>query len=264
MSLTTTSRAELRSDESFTRFCELVADVPPDIRVGDRSWSVGDVTRHMLSVVRRYTIRDLNSRDGLSPTVRDVTELNSADVEALEHLSHADLLDALHTEWSKYLALDVIMEDKVPFHFGATIDGFGALGNMLAELLIHGYDVATAAKRIWPIEDRDALLALNGVLQIAPVLADPVRTARVRAEIEFRIGDGRPQVVTIDRARCRIADATSTDGRRDVIVGGPPEPVLLNLYQRIGLLAAIRRGVRLHGGRRPWLIVQFKHWFLMP
>ena len=266
MSLITTSREELldRTEVAFTRFRELVADVPADIRVGDGTWLTSDVARHVVTVFRRYTERPWRSREGLSATVPEVTALNHADVEALATLPRADLLDALDTEWEKYRALDITVDNTFPFHFGATIDGAGALGNMLAELLIHGYDTATAAHRSWPIEDRDALLVLNAAFQIAPFLVNPERTARVRSVVEFRIGAGHPQVITIDRAHARIEDAAAVGGRRDAIVAGPAAVVLLNLYPRIGRVAATRRGVRLRGGRRPWVLVQFPNWFLVP
>ena len=49
MSLITTSREELldRTEVAFTRFRELVADVPADIRVGDGTWLTSDVAGHV-------------------------------------------------------------------------------------------------------------------------------------------------------------------------------------------------------------------------
>ncbi|MFC7448971.1 hypothetical protein [Rhodococcus daqingensis] len=263
MSLTRTTREELadRCGVAFSRFLDLSSATPADIRVGDGAWSAADVATHVLTVFRRYNDRDLTSRQGLSSSVAGLHEQNDAELRALAAVSHGQVLEELRTEWGRFALQDMDMDGVYPFHCGGTIDGYGGWGNMLGELLIHGYDIAMAAGRPWPLDDRDAVLILNGVFQVAPGFVDPARTAGVVARVEFRVPGGDPQVLAIDHGRCGVEEARRAGVRPDVVIGGPAPGLLLSLYQRIGVLAAARRGVLIRGGRRPWLALRLTQWF---
>jgi uncharacterized protein (TIGR03083 family) len=63
---------------------------------------------------------------------------------------------------------------------------------VLGEALLHGYDLAEAVGRPWPIDPDDARLVISGAFPAkAPVIADPEATREVDVVYEIRV-DGGP------------------------------------------------------------------------
>lgn len=262
MSLVTTSREELveRYEDAFRRFVELVHEVPPDTPLPKSEWTAGEVAVHVLSVYHRYNHRDFRSHEGLSPSVSALNQQNDRELEALQGLSRLDVTDRLKQESDAFLAQGLPVEDVYPFHLSQEIDGYGAYGNLLAELLVHGYDVAKAAGHPWPISNRDSLLILNALVQISAGAIDTVATSSVDAIIELRPRGGNPQRLRISHGSASVGDASTIPGRADVILGGPATPMMFNLFGRFGLVASAVRGVGVRGGRRPWLALRIEGW----
>ena len=140
---------------------------------------------------------------------------------------------------------------RYPFHGGVFIDAAGGLSNLVGEFLIHGYDIARAAGRPWAIEARDALLIMNGVLQISPAYAEPGATGPLKICLRSR---GAADWV-LDFNGGRLDSRAAAPGEAaDVVMRAPAETLLLVFYSRIGTLASLRGGMLVTGGRRPWRI----------
>ncbi len=245
-----------RTRVAFDRFVTLVAEVQPELPLPGSDWTAGEVARHVLTVLRRYTSRDVTSRDGLSPTMDAVHEQNRAEIAGLDDVTHAEVLELLQQEIERFIALNLTIEDRFEFHLGVTVDGAGGIGNMLGELLVHGYDVAMAAGRPWPIADRDALLVLGSMFQILPGVVDPDATARVDVAVELRIPGGAATTLLFRRGTAAAVRTATTTRRPDVVITGRPSWLMLNLHGRIGPLRAARHGVLVRGGRRPWMALK--------
>lgn len=252
---TDTTADELRRREAlaFTRFVTVVRETPPEIPVADGAWNAGQVAAHVLTVMRRYTERDVTSPVGLSPTMAGVDAQNREELEAVQHLSPAEVLEALVAEQERVLAIDLDLDASYPFHFNQQIDGKGGWGNAIGELLIHGLDIARAGGHPWTIDPRDAALVLNAMFQVMAGLVNPDVTRSMTATIEFRPKGGCPQSLVIDRGSASVVDASRCPARPDVILAGPPTPLMLQLHGRLSTPRAALRGVGIRGGRRPWL-----------
>ncbi|MEZ0577131.1 maleylpyruvate isomerase family mycothiol-dependent enzyme [Nocardioides sp. MH1] len=265
MTYITTDRDELlhRLAEAGQRFTRLAGSVPPDTRARASDWTARDVVAHVLTVVRRYTTRDLDSWDGLSSTPAEVNEQNAAELAALVDVGMDDLVAELRKELETLTAIyrEVDLDASYRFHFRTEIDGYGGLGNMIGELLVHGYDIARGAGRPWPIDDRDAQLVLNGILQVADGVLDPLATAGLDLSVLWRIGEARA-MLHLEHGRGGFIDPADGPARPDVVIGGPPAATLLSLYGRIGTFEAARRGVLVRGGRRPWRALGIDRLFL--
>jgi len=242
------SRIETAAD----RFFELARAVPPDLQLKGSAWTTRDVVGHLLTVIRRYT-----HGATLGETPRDVDRINDEELAALGSVACAELLDQLERELKltrEFFAPDGLdLHMRVSFHGGAQIDFAAALSNIIGELLIHGLDVARAAGRPWPLDERDALLILNGVVQILPAYAvrDTDRSLRVRLSVP----GARPWLLSFDRGQLTSAPANSDD-TADVVVRVPASTLALTVYSRLSTPAALRGGLRVVGGRRPWRIVR--------
>jgi hypothetical protein len=260
-----TDRDELvsRVTVALDRFARLAEEVHPETRARGSEWTVRQVVAHVLTVMHRYTDRDLNSWEGLSATPAEVNEQNAKELATFEHLSMEELIVGLRQQFEQIRAIyDVIdLDASYRFHFRRYIDGYGAAGNLIGELLVHGHDIARGSRRPWPIDDRDAQLALNGALQVADGVLDPTAIAGLDLCVLWRIGDARA-MLHLEQGRGGFIDPAAGPDRPDVVVGGSPSTMLLSLYGRIGAIAAARGGVFLRGGRRPWRVRKLDGIFL--
>jgi hypothetical protein len=148
------------------------------------------------------------------------------------------------------------------FHGGGRVRADVALGILLGELVVHGWDVARALRRPWPIDPGHAALVIEG---LNPVLPGWVRPGRVRGltagfEICLRgqdshvwaFRDGRLQVNPRDR------------GRIDVRVSADAAAFLLVCYRREPQWKHIATGRMLAWGRKPWLALTLPSRFHEP
>jgi uncharacterized protein (TIGR03083 family) len=254
-----------RIDASQERFIELVRSIGPDVVGTGTTWSARDVVAHVLTVGERYTNRDVTSTDGLGETPREVDVINERELRALDGVPMDALIDRLEAQMARVKAsftpeqLDLHM--RFPFHGGVTIDGAGAMSNLVGEFLIHGNDLARAAARPWRIDSRDALLIINGILQLLPAYAEP--SARGRLDLMWRLPGAADWILAFDNgtATSRPADVGE---KVDVILTAPPETLLLFMYQRLGPVAALRGGLRVAGGRKPWRIAKLQKFLQKP
>jgi hypothetical protein len=54
------------------------------------------------------------------------------------------------------------------------------------------------------------------------------------------------------------------DDRPDAVLRLPASTLAQVLYQRIGPFTAVRRGLRIVGGRRPWVALKLQSYFERP
>lgn len=263
MSVTSTSERELelRTQAAFARTAALLRDVDPAIPLIRSEWTCHDVAAHLLSVLGRYTRRDFTDQAGLSDTPAELATSNRAELRPIAAMTHGDVIDGLEKEFAAYLALDLPLDQRFPFHAGQSIDGAGARSNMLGELLLHGYDVARAADRPWPLDPRDMTLVLNGVMQVGAGWLDPTRARGVDLSVAVTIPGATAQLFRIVDGCCTIRDRTPSD-RPDSVIRAPAVPLALMLYHRIGMVVGARRGVLVVGGRRPWRGLRLPGMFL--
>lgn len=241
-----------RIDEAESRFRELVRGVEETLPVRGSTWTVRDVTGHLVTVLRRYINRVVAETGGLAATPRGVDQLNADELAALSGTRDellADLAMEMKTVRELFGPDRVDLHATVPFHAGATVDIAAALANLIGEFLIHGWDVARSAGRSWSIGELDARLVLNGVLQIAPsyVKRDGTGSLAVRLDLP----DAHPWLLSIARGAA-VSRRWQPDDQVDAVLRAPAATMLLAMYSRIGIGTATRRGLRIAGGRRPW------------
>ena len=135
------------------------------------------------------------------------------------------------------------------FHGGEPVAADVALGILLGELAVHGWDIARAVGRPWPIDPGDVDLILDGVEPILPGWVDPARAGHLTATYEIRLRAGSTRRWSFRNGRLKVA----ADGRPDVRISADPVALLLVFYRRQSQWPHIARGHLLAWGRRPWL-----------
>lgn len=254
-----------RIDAAQERFISLVRSVGPDVVGAGTTWTSRDVVAHILTVARRYTNRDIMSTDGLGATPREVDLINDRELRELDGVQMGDLIPELVSQMKRvrvaFAPEQLDLHQRFPFHGNTTIDAAGGMANFIGEFMVHGHDLARGAGRPWRIDSRDALLVINAIMQLTSAYAEPTATGTL--DLQFRVPGAANWMLAFDNGKIdsRPADVGEP---ADVVLTSPPETLLLFFYQRLGQVGAVRHGLRVAGGRRPWRIAKLQKFLQKP
>jgi hypothetical protein len=174
----------------------------------------------------------------------------------------ADQLQALAPEMDAYFDALADRVGTFPFHH-TEADSVTAQTSWLGELLFHGHDVARAVKVRWELPERDMSLVLRGVLQLADAWLRRDIGAAADICVALEVRGARPYLIRIHGGHAEIRERREED-RPDAVLKGPASLFMQLLYQRTGPLGATLRGLRIVGGRRPWLALRLQSCFERP
>jgi hypothetical protein len=134
---------------------------------------------------------------------------------------------------------------------------------VLGELVLHGYDIATALGSPWPIEEGHARLIISGVFtsQI-PLVVDAEAARGLRAVYQIDVAGGPRFLVSFEDGAAAIEPVGSRPV--DCHLVGDPVSMLLFGYGRVGQWPLIARGKLRAWGRKPWLGLRFRRLLLKP
>ena len=262
--LVDTSRDELREriGQARERFDRLVRTADPLARPPGMKWTVQQVVAHVLTVARRYQGMAHGRDYPHAAYPRELDVINQTELEAamapIPEL--ADQLRALAAEMDSYFDAVTNEPPTIPFPAGAIIDGITAQTNWLGELLLHGQDVARAVKTPWELPERDMLLVARGLMQIGPAYLRAATSPDTDVCVAYQLSGARPYLAHIRHGTAEIRVRRSDD-RPDAVLQLPASTLTQLFYQRIGLFSAVLRGLRVRGGRRPWVALKLMSYF---
>ncbi|MBW3657146.1 MAG: maleylpyruvate isomerase family mycothiol-dependent enzyme [Actinobacteria bacterium] len=248
----------------------LSRDAPLDARVPGLEWNVGDVLAHLAVQVERFRDFVTGDRspdddvavvpDGPVPVV--VAEVNRRLIASVDHRDAAVLNDRLRAAVADYLSVTATVPRSTPFRsWECGTDVGGATAILVAEMLVHGLDLARGLGTAWRIVPSHASLALPTVWALLPAYLDPVATRHVRASLAFA-PRGMPGVrVSVDGG---VAEVVPDVGPVDCRIHARPDDLLLLSFGRVALGGLVKRGRLWVSGRRPWMGLPAPSWFLPP
>jgi hypothetical protein len=264
--LVDTDRTELRkriagARERFDRQARAAA---PNARVPRSEWTVQQTVAHVLTVAHRYVAIARGGDYSHAGHPGEVGVINQAELGAvMAPVSElAAQLLALAPEMDAYFDALADRAGTFPFHH-TTADSVTAQTNWLGEMLFHGHDVARAVKARWELPERDMALVLRGTLQLADAWLRRDISAATDICVALEIHGARPYLIRIHGGRAEIRERREQD-RPDAVLKGPASLFMQLLYQRTGPLGAPLRGLRIVGGRRPWLALRLQSCFERP
>src|SRR5262249_9658844 len=150
-----------------------------------------------------------------------------------------------------------------PFHAFGFMSGNTAQTNWLGEFLLHGQDIARAIKAPWDIAERDMALVVRGARDMAPIYLRCGDAAGVEMSLAFTLPGARPYLMRIHEGAAEMRERRPDD-RPDAVLRLPASTMAQLIYQRIGHFGAVRNGLRIVGGRRPWVALKFMSYFDAP
>lgn len=214
-------------------------------------WTLGETAAHVssssayfLAVARGQVIEP----EDLDHVDRSNAAGLAADPERMPGVL-ADRLEQGEEELVSY-ARSVDGDPIVRPFVGVDLPLSSVLAIELGELLVHGDDIARAARRSWRIPRDDAALTLEGFLPLLPFVVDERRARDVVMRCELRIRGGSRVVVVIDHGALWVEPASP--GPVDCRLSVDPATFLLLMFLRVGMLRSIARGKVCAWGRRPW------------
>lgn len=258
---------------SATCFGELVGAPDADpATLATADWTVTDTAAHLLSIATHYvSLLDPGAPTlpvpGLAgllatTTVDSLPETNRAVLAHLPERDAGKLARALADTVDRLLEASrrADPEHTVPWLGNARVTVAGLHAHLVNEFLVHGWDVARALGRPWPMPDAEAALFLElflvGMIRHdhGALLETGARMPARPITVEFRSAHtGAVRLVLADR-RVRVAtDDVAVDAR----VTFRPARLNLVLFGRVGVVSALARRDIVLGGPRPWRLPAF-------
>ncbi|HEV8623164.1 MAG TPA: maleylpyruvate isomerase family mycothiol-dependent enzyme [Acidimicrobiia bacterium] len=245
------------------RFAELVVSAP-DLSVLARGsrWTVREVAVHVAVGARAFA--DLAAEpkpsipsmailsEEIERRMADVSETDPGKVAALTQDAVEDFIDA----WVDRPADDPVDWDGCPVT-AATLAGV-----LLGEVVMHGYDMAYALGRPWPIDPNHAGLILGAYGPLFPLIVDAEAAKGHTAGYALDFGGG--PVLTVRFTDGVIGLEPPGMGPVDVTLCSDPVTFLMVADGRLSQYEAIALGRMSATGDRPELAVGFKDLFVDP
>jgi uncharacterized protein (TIGR03083 family) len=259
-------QARMALSETSVRTADLVETLADTaVPIPGSNWTVREAAVHLVNVGVRYAGMIEGEPLGYaSLTPEECARMNDQLIADIPESDPVKLAALIHEATQRLLEASGRCDDEqeILWHCQIRITVPHLIAIALAEHVIHGYDMAVAVERPWPITMTQAGLALFGYGAAYGLCLNPATTTGHTAGygIEFRTGerftirfvDGRYQVEPPD------------SGPVDCTITADPIAFLLVGAGRLSQWEAIALGAMEVGGQRPDLALAFTNLFLFP
>ncbi|MES1169510.1 MAG: hypothetical protein ABUL47_02360, partial [Leifsonia sp.] len=102
-----------RIHQAHRRFAALLSVTPAKHPIPGSQWTAGEVATHVLTVLRRYTRRDLSDPAGLSGDREELADRNAAELAVYQDVSVREIVDLL---WQELADLEHVLPRTTDLH----------------------------------------------------------------------------------------------------------------------------------------------------
>ena len=248
------------------RFAALLRAVPDPGVTAIGHWTVRDVAAHVAGGAELYAgiVRGTPSP---APTIDAITALNEQIIGTVAESDPPALADRVETAVADLLAASEQHQGDpdLPWHAGLRLPLSTLLAVACGEYLVHGHDIARAARARWPVPSSWARTVFLGVLPVVPhyLLAERAHGRPARFDIRMR-GERGARAVFAVAGGALVIESPAPGRHADCHLSADPWAVLLVLYGRSGPLTPALTGRILAWGRRPCLALTLPSLFRKP
>jgi len=245
-------------DANCRRLADLITSAPDlSLLAMGLEWNLQQVTAHMITGTNwaaEFIKGNAHGIPTLDPAVvgplldQMIADFPESDPAKLGRL----LLDA---EDALLEALSAQPGDRPMLHAGVPFTVAQFACTMLGDQTIHGYEMAAAIGRPWPIETRDVLLILEAHLPLFGAMLHAERTAGLNAAIGIELRGARDVTVRFTDGAYSVVEGTADDV--DATMSADPVAFLMVESGRLSRYEAIALGLLTVGGSRPDLALGF-------
>jgi uncharacterized protein (TIGR03083 family) len=161
------------AERGARQFCELLAsaDRPDAPAVG--AWRVRDVGAHLTGVTA-YTAM-LRGVPSPARSIDGIATWNASNVTAANRLDCTTLAARVDDAYAGFLAeaRRHPAEEAVGWHAGLKLPVATLCAILAGEAYIHGWDIARALRRPWPLDPHDMRTIFLGLLPVLPTTSTP-------------------------------------------------------------------------------------------
>ncbi|WP_433472614.1 maleylpyruvate isomerase N-terminal domain-containing protein [Spirillospora sp. CA-142024] len=254
------ARAALR--DVVSGLVTLVRSVPDANTASVGTWTVADVAAHLSHAFRV----DTDAIAGRPVPEATVTTAGMAEVNARmlaedgerDPAVLADRISALAHEFDEVASRS--RAAAVDWLQGARMPPSAVACHLLEECLIHGYDIARATGRSWPIRRHHALLAVEGgvfplIAALPPTaLLNQEKAGSFQAHFDLRLRGGGRTSMVFDRGSLTLDTGCTRDV--DAHLSADPAALMLVFIGRQGIGKPLVEGKLTAWGRRPWKLAR--------
>jgi Mycothiol maleylpyruvate isomerase N-terminal domain/SCP-2 sterol transfer family len=151
---------------------------------------------------------------------------------------------------------------EVTWHCGLKLGLAELAGVELAELILHGYDMASAIRYPWPVNPLHALIVLNGYGPAFGLVVNHERAHGLNAGFGIELRGGPAFTARFVDGQYRVEGPDS--GPVDCTMSADPVAFLMIGSGRLDPILAVALGLLSAGGERPELALDFNQLFLYP
>lgn len=247
------------------RMADLLTSAPDINVLAQRcEWSLREVAAHFITGAPMF----VDMANGIPGPVE---VLDKAYVKEFCERRIADLSETDPVKLSRLLldgvedfvdaTVDRPGDDPVTFQAGLPHTLFGLVGIFLGELVLHGYDMASALGRPWPIDAGDAALVLAAYTPVFGLQVDQQRTKGLTAAVGIELRGAGEMTARFTDGAFGIEPA---GGPVDATLSADPVAFLMVGSGRLSRYEAVALGAMTVGGNRPDLAFDFPTLFIYP
>lgn len=245
------------------QFAQLVMTAD-DLSVFARAskWTVREVAVHVAVGARGFA--DLAAEP--EPSIPGMAELSAEIERRMADVSETDpgkLAGLTQDAVEDFIDAWADLPSGHPIDWGgAPVTAATLAGVLLAEVVMHGYDVAYALGRPWPIDPGHAALILGAYGPLFPLVVNPERAKGHSAAYALDLGGGPVLTLRFTDGVMRLEPPGT--GPVDVTITSDPVTFLMVADGRLSQYEAIALGRLSATGDHPELAVGFKDLFVNP
>lgn len=220
-------------------------------------WTVRDAAAHLVGTTGLYAELASGAASPIPElTPRAVAEYNAARLADIGDTEPGLLAKALTTAAEQFLDATTGRPADTPidWHGGIGVDLAQLTGILVAEYVLHGYDIAAAYDIPWPILPESAALGLFGRGAVFPSVADPAASHGHTASYLLDLGIAGRLTIRFDNGDLTLG---AGDEPTDCEIATDPVTMLMVSSGRLDPSMAIALGIYRPGGRRADLAAGF-------